>query len=99
MAVAPATRPARDEPARCVRGGRRAARIHEASGVRRGRGGQRRPSRAPPPPVDLMAVDQSDELRGAFLTAALTDEQRAEFAAAGERVDFDTGDVLFVEGE
>jgi signal transduction histidine kinase len=40
----------------------------------------------------------SDELREAFLTAGLTDEQRTELIAAGEEVHFAPGDELFHEG-
>ena len=41
----------------------------------------------------------ADDLSDAFLTAGLTDEQRAELFAASEEVTFQVGDVLFVEGE
>src|SRR4051794_31848648 len=41
----------------------------------------------------------TDELRAAFLTSALTDEQRAELEAHAEEGTFAAGEVLFVEGE
>ena len=40
----------------------------------------------------------ADDLRGAFLTSSLTDEQRAELIAVGEELTFDPGEVLFEEG-
>ena len=41
----------------------------------------------------------ADDLRGAFLTSELTDEQLAELIAAGEERRFAPGDELFREGE
>ena len=41
----------------------------------------------------------TEELRDAFLTAGLDDQQRAALVAAGEEVAFVDGEVLFVEGE
>jgi signal transduction histidine kinase len=41
----------------------------------------------------------TDELRQAFLTRDLSDEQRAELATAGEEVTFRPGDELFREGQ
>ena len=40
-----------------------------------------------------------DDLRGVFVFKGLTDEQLRELIAAGEQVRFETGDVLFHEGE
>ena len=40
-----------------------------------------------------------DDLRGVFLFAGLSDEQLHELIAAGDEVHFDSGDVLFQEGE
>jgi signal transduction histidine kinase len=40
----------------------------------------------------------ADDLRGAFLTRSLTDEQLAELIAAGEEQTFTPGDVIFHEG-
>jgi signal transduction histidine kinase len=40
-----------------------------------------------------------DDLRSAFLTAGLTDQQQSELAAAGEETFFKRGDELFREGE
>lgn len=40
-----------------------------------------------------------DDLRSAFLTAGLTDQQRAELLAAGKETFFKRGDELFREGE
>jgi signal transduction histidine kinase len=40
-----------------------------------------------------------DDLRSAFLTAGLTDEQRGELFAAGKETFFKRGDELFREGE
>jgi len=39
-----------------------------------------------------------DELRATFLAEGLTDDQLADFVAAGEEVPFTPGDVLFEEG-
>ena len=44
-----------------------------------------------------MTVDQ--ELREAFLTSALTEEQRAELEEVGREVHYSEGETLFVEGE
>lgn len=41
----------------------------------------------------------AEELRGAFLTADLTDGQRAQLVAAGDEVRFAAGDELFTEGQ
>jgi len=43
-----------------------------------------------------MSLDE--DLQGAFLTSALSDEQRQDMIAAGEEVEFSPGDELFVEG-
>jgi len=40
-----------------------------------------------------------EELRGIELFTGLTDEQLAELATGGDEVPFETGDVLFTEGE
>ena len=40
-----------------------------------------------------------DDLRGVFLFAGLSDEQLHDLIAAGDEVHFDSGDVLFQEGE
>ncbi len=40
----------------------------------------------------------ADDLRDAFLTADLSDDQRADLIAAGEESDFATDELLFVEG-
>jgi signal transduction histidine kinase len=40
-----------------------------------------------------------DDLRGIFLFEGLSDEQLLELAAVGDEVHFDSGDVLFHEGE
>ena len=40
-----------------------------------------------------------DELRGAFLTGALSDDQLADLIAVGDTFEFVTGDELFREGE
>ena len=40
----------------------------------------------------------ADDLRGAFLTSSLTDEQRAELIVVGEEQTFGPGEVLFEEG-
>jgi signal transduction histidine kinase len=40
-----------------------------------------------------------EELREAFLTSGLTDQQRAELVAAADEVPFRSDDILFVEGE
>lgn len=39
-----------------------------------------------------------DDLRGAFLTSSLTDEQLTELVAAGREISFSEGEVLFQEG-
>ena len=44
-----------------------------------------------------MSLDQ--ELREAFLTSALTEEQRSELEEVGREVHYAEGDTLFVEGE
>ncbi|TFH20823.1 MAG: cyclic nucleotide-binding domain-containing protein [Acidimicrobiales bacterium] len=41
----------------------------------------------------------TDDLRGAFLTSSLTDEQLAELTAAGEERNFEPGDEIFREGQ
>lgn len=41
----------------------------------------------------------TDDLRNAFLTADLSDEQRAEFIAAGEESHFAPDESLFIEGQ
>ncbi len=40
----------------------------------------------------------ADDLRGAFLTSSLTDEQRAELVAVSQERTFEPGEVLFEEG-
>src|SRR5262249_58857025 len=40
-----------------------------------------------------------DDLRGVFLFEGLNDEQLGELIAAGDEVRFESGDVLFREGE
>ena len=40
----------------------------------------------------------ADDLRAAFLTSSLTDEQLAELIAAGEERTFAAGDEIFHEG-
>jgi signal transduction histidine kinase len=44
-------------------------------------------------------VSVDDDLRAAFLTSSLSDEQRAELVAAGAERTFASGDDLFREGE
>jgi signal transduction histidine kinase len=41
----------------------------------------------------------TDELRDAFLTSGLTDEQRAELVAVSDEVTYEPDQVLYVEGE
>ncbi len=43
-------------------------------------------------------MSTADDLRGAFLTSSLSDEQLAELIAAGEEQTFAPGDVIFHEG-
>src|SRR2546429_9253955 len=40
-----------------------------------------------------------DDLRGVFLFEGLSDKQLLELMAAGDEVHFESGDVLFQEGE
>ena len=40
-----------------------------------------------------------DELRGIDLLAGLTDDQLGELATGSYELEFDPGDVIFVEGE
>jgi signal transduction histidine kinase len=44
-------------------------------------------------------VTVADDLRGAFLTSSLTDDQLGELIAAGEERHFRAGDVIFSEGQ
>jgi signal transduction histidine kinase len=44
-------------------------------------------------------VTVADDLRGAFLTSSLSDDQLAELLAAGEERVYAAGDVIFREGE
>src|SRR3954447_16328661 len=95
MAAAPGTVPAGDEQTRCVRCRRCPPGLDEACrfGCRRGFERCQQCSSVPGDGVTLI-----DDLRSAFLTAGLTDEQLAALLDAGHELRFKSDVPLFREG-
>src|SRR5256885_9254716 len=96
MAARPgAVRPG-DERAGCLRGRRRAPRLHEAGRVRRRRGRDVDLPGAPLPGHGLMRID---DIRPIVIFEGLSDEQLARLTEGGEEVRVEPGVELFRQGE